>query len=160
VVAAREGDLEGEFEVEKVDDVALAKALPEGGRFEGREIETLEDAVGEVAKDARDQKESGGGATFANEAARFPVVGDEDERNDGDKEEDDGGPRRAVPEAKSDTLVVDADEIEETFNDSDVVRVVHIARCWPAEHNPPFRDLIKDVERKDDKGEKFPEAGF
>jgi hypothetical protein len=121
--------VEGRLEVEEVDDVTTAR----------------EDAVGEITKDATDEKGGGGFGDFVRKGALLPEKGDASEGDEADRAEDPVGMLVAVQQAEGHARVVDADEVEETGDHFDEILGRSIVR-EPLQ-DEPLRPLVEGEER-------------
>lgn len=115
----------------------------------------VDEAVGDIAGDAADEEDGGGGADSSGEPAFEVEDNDADECGDGDAAEEVVGPGGFVADAEGDTGVVDADDFEPVGDDVDASD-----GRWGVEiaHDPEFGDLVED-EQGDRDEEKWADHG-
>jgi len=142
-----------EGKVEEVDDVAIAELFDEAEFFCAREEEALHEAICHVADDASDDANPCDFEEACIEESALQQDDKPDECAELDAEEEDGRPSGAIPKAKGDACVMDAQDVE--VHDAFPIKYIGEVRDVVAnggavvEDDVPFADLVEDVEDGD-----------
>lgn len=144
----------GKPDADEVDDIAFGQARPEAFVGDALELEALQQSVGEIAENPCEQEADSNARGGVDEESFFPEMADGEQREDWHEEKYDGCPGGAVAHAKSDALVVHADDVKPR---SQLDGAKAEAGFGELEHDPPFAHLIEHQEWQGDPAKELAE---
>lgn len=145
----------GQPDADKIDHISFRKSRPKAFCCRTFELKTLQQAVGEIAYNTGEQQAHGDPRWFVREQTFFPEMADGEQREHRHEEKHDGCPCGAIAHAKSDSLIVNADDVKPRTEFDDAKAIAGLGEC---KHDPPFADLIEHVDRQGKPAEELSEA--